>query len=116
MSCNPEVAILARLNKLVTNKPNRNLDDYLVGEIVHVINLKRVSTTYGPKIVMNSAEFSTFLPGKMNEMTDKDIEDYNSLKNLLMCYLGRNKNVHSITFKQNEIAEFYTSFYAPSEV
>lgn len=109
-------SILARLNKLVTALPTRNLDQYIVGEIVSVVHLKRVNTTYGSKIVMNSEDFSTFLPGKMNDMSDQDIQDYNSLKNLLMCYMGKIKNVHTITFKQNEIGEFYTSFYAPSDI
>lgn len=109
-------AILARLNKLVAALPNRNLDQYSIGEIVSVVHLKRVNTTYGPKIVMNSEDFSTFLPGKLNDMSDQDIQDYNSLNNLLMCYMGKIKNVHTITFKQNEIAEFYTTFYTPSDV
>lgn len=104
-------AVLARLNKLSAPIQSRSLDVYTIGEIVCVKNLKRVNTIYGMRIVMNSGDFSTFLPVKMNEMTDKEILEYNALKNLVMCYMGRVNNLHTITFKQHEIADFYQNFY-----
>lgn len=102
-----DIEKVARLNALMVQKPKRSLDMYVVGEVVEVEKLLKKNGPFGDCVLMETKQFSTWLPEKFNKMTSSDVSEYNDIPNLYMMYAGKINRSHSITFKIGEIMDFY---------
>lgn len=107
------------LNKLMANVPIRRLENFLIGEITPIIRLRKVATQFGGAIILDSEQFSTFLPSKLNRMSLIELDGFNEIENLNMIYQGKVGKTHMITFQQGEKIDiansseyFVEGFYA----
>lgn len=99
-----------RLNALLMNTSTgiKKLEEYCVGELTVVKKLRRVKTKYGDAIIMDSENYSTFLPKKVCQLSESELAGLNAMKNLFMMYRGCRNKIHSITFQIGEIMAYYT--------
>lgn len=69
---------LNHLGLIDEEKAVEKLKDLKVGEKHKIISAKRVSTRYGPTILLELENAVTFLPKRFAEISKEDLENFNS--------------------------------------
>ena len=69
------MSVFELLNKVVQVKVPISLNELKKGKKYKVINIRRVSTTFGEKVVLELETNIVFLGARSNQLTDEDIEE-----------------------------------------